>query len=109
MRLTRRVQSVLWDSRQLRKRMRRQLRRELVHAAGCTFNGRELCASRDVIDETIREALALGGVSIPRSLRQRARQIRYAQDVLGRVDRLLQSLDTLYPLNIPTTTPTPEL
>lgn len=52
-------------------RRRRATRRDLVHAAGCTYRGDKRwapCMDRQFVEETIGEAIAFG-VSIPRSLR----------------------------------------
>lgn len=84
------------------RRELKKLRRELVHAAGCVFRGRECCASIQVLDETLGDALALG-VAIPRSLRARARLV-WAQKLAasrGKYDALFEDW--------PSTSPTPEL
>jgi hypothetical protein len=48
------------------------LRRDLVHACGCTFRSAPcVCLYRDVLPEILTEAVALG-VRIPRSLRHLA-------------------------------------
>lgn len=63
--------------RRRRDRYRRQLRRELVHAAGCVVRG---CASVDAADELLAEAAELG-VRVPRSLRGRfVAVVRAGQD-----------------------------
>jgi hypothetical protein len=54
-----------------KRRELKKLRRELVHAAGCTYRGVHKCASIDCLPETLAEAVALG-VRIPRSLRHLA-------------------------------------
>lgn len=75
LRIIRRASKVLKRIRRVRlKRRRRELRRELIHIAGCTYRGVHKCASIDCLDETLGDALALG-VSIPRSLRARARRL----------------------------------
>lgn len=59
----------------VRTRTRRTLRRDLVHAAGCTYRGDcdrwAACLYRDLAPAIIAEALSIG-VSIPRSLRKLA-------------------------------------
>lgn len=56
-------------------RERRELRRDLVHASGCTFRGCGRwapCLDLILVQETLAEAIALG-VRIPRSLRRLAK------------------------------------
>lgn len=56
----------------VRARERRTLRRDLVHAAGCTYRGCERwapCFDRIFVEEATAEAVTLD-VRIPRSLRR---------------------------------------
>ena len=51
------------------RRARRAMRRDLVHAAGCTYRYEpEVCGSRRILPELLADARYLG-VRIPRSLR----------------------------------------
>lgn len=60
-------------------RRRHATRRDLVHAAGCTYRGNcdtwAACLYREMGPEIIAEALDLG-VAIPRSLRHLAKGVR---------------------------------
>ncbi len=57
----------------IKARVKYRLRRDLVHAAGCSY---DTCVHRspEVLAEFLTEAVVLG-VRIPRSLRKLARQI----------------------------------
>lgn len=77
-----------------RSRNRRRVRKELVHAAGCTHRGGDFsreCAAVDCLPDLIAEATWLG-VRIPRSLRDPVwtpELVRRLEDERGRYDALL--------------------